>query len=877
MPWATGALGLLVESHMGRPTKIEGNPDHPASLGATDVFAQAEVLSLYDPHRSQVVRHRGRISTFGELLDAIRPELDRQRAVAGAGLRVLTTTVTSPALAAELRRLLEVYPRARWHQWEPVNRDLARAGALLAFGTDVVPRPRFDRAEVVLSLDADFLSGPAGVVSTRELAQARRARRESASVARLYVAESSVSITGARADHRLPASPAELRSLARAVARALGHPGPPADLPSEHRRWAEAVASDLGAHRGASLVVAGSDQPPEVHALAHAMNQVLGNVGTTVVYGEPPELEPVDQGASIRALAAEMAAGAVDVLAILGGNPVYDAPVDFARALERVGFRLHLALHEDETSELCHWHVPAAHFLESWGDERAFDGTASIVQPLIALLHGGRTALEIAAVLRGEIAATSHDLVRAHWRDRLGEGPFEEAWRRALHDGLIAGTALPPRSVSATWPAVSEPADPPDRVPAFLFRPDPSAWDGRYAGNGWLQECPRPLTKLTWDNAVLVAPADAAELGLDPGQVAELRIGDAVFRVPVLVVPGHARGCVTLPLGYGRSRAGPVGSGVGFDACEIARRAAEGGERSLRATPARHAFAITQHHHRMEGRDLVRVVEPAELRAPRAGETADQHHVSLYPGFPNEGRAWGMVIDLNACTGCNACVVACQAENNVPVVGRGEVLRGREMHWLRVDHYLEGDLDAPAARFQPVPCMHCENAPCEVVCPVGATAHSGEGLNEMTYNRCVGTRYCANNCPYKVRRFNFFHYSAASAESLALASNPDVTVRARGVMEKCTYCVQRIQAARIEAKREDRPIRDGEVRTACQAACPARAIAFGDLNDPGSEVARLREEPHHYGLLAELNTKPRTTYLADVRAGAGPGAPGGGG
>ena len=887
MPWATGALGILVESHMGRPTKIEGNPLHPASLGATDAFAQAEVLGLYDPDRSQVVLRAGRISTFGEFLSGIAPALDAQAAEGGAGLRVLTPTVTSPTLGARLAALAGRFPRARWHQWEPVHRDRERAGALAAFGRDLVPRHRFDRARVVLSLGADFLAGPEGVAASRGLVEARRRGRDSAEPARLWAVEAGPSLVGAKADERLPLAPSGVVAFAGALATELGLAVRHAELSAEARVFAAAAARELESARGAGLVVAGPELPPEVHALAHALNRRLGNAGQTVSYLEPPCERSEDQGASLRALVGDLEAGAVELLVILGGNPAYDAPLDFEAALGRAGLSVHLGLHEDETSALSHWHVPEAHFLESWGDVRAADGTVSIVQPLIAPLYGGKTPLELVSVLVGEAGAKPYDLVRDHWRARL-DGDFERAWRRALHDGVVAGTERPAQSASAgdaprDLTAGARPAGATLETAAGSIElrlvPDLAVHDGRFANNGWLQECPRPLTKLTWDNAVLLGPATAAGLGLETGDRVRLPAGPSPTRAeveggagtgdgasleaPVLVTLAQPEGAATVALGYGRARAGGVGSGVGFDAYSVQRALGAGRGGRLEREGGRHAFAITQDHHSMEDRDLIRVERPGGH-----GDRDHGHHgkhVSIYPGhgaseaFGN--RAWGMVIDLDACTGCNACVVACQSENNIPVVGKDEVAKGRELHWIRIDRYFEAGPLGPSTRFQPVPCMHCENAPCEVVCPVAATTHSPEGLNEMTYNRCVGTRYCANNCPYKVRRFNFFRYADWNTESLKLGRNPDVTVRSRGVMEKCTFCVQRINQARIAADREGRPIADGEVITACQGVCPARAITFGDINDASSAVAAKRHEPGHYGLLEELNTRPRTTYL----------------
>ncbi len=883
------ATGLLAESHMGRPTKLEGNPEHPASLGATDLLTQAEMLGLYDPDRSQVVRNLGRIRNWTAFADETRAALQALDALGGARLRILTGTVTSPSLAALLDRLRAERPRARWHQFEPVSRDHARAGLERAFGEPLAPRYDLSRAAVVLALDADLLTaGPGSVRYARDFMARRRLRDGGTAMNRLWAVESSPTLTATVADHRLALAPSEVARFAAALAAELGVPGVEAAAVNAAgaawRPWLSAVARDLDAHRGAAVVVPGDYAPPEVQVLAHALNDHLGAAGATVLYADPVEAEPMDQGASLAELVGAMRAGEVDVLLVAGCNPVYDAPadLDFTGALQQVPRRIRLGLYEDETSEYCQWHLPEAHFLESWGDARAFDGTASVVQPLIEPLYGGRSLLEVLSVFTADGAAAGYDLVRDHWRREWGDDGFEPRWRRALHDGLVADSAPPSRRPALLAGAAADAAaaiagTPPSAGLELIFRPDPTVWDGRFANNAWLQECPKPLTKLTWDNAVLVGPALAQRLGIESEQVVELRRGERTLEVPAWVLPGHPDGCVTLHLGYGRRRAGRVGTGTGFDAYRLRTSEAPWTAGDLELTPARrrHPLASTQLHHNiaLEGREATKrhLVRTASLDRYRREPEFAQHighapdpGLTLYPPVAYEGHAWGLAVDLGACTGCNACVVACQSENNVPVVGKQQVALGREMHWIRIDRYFEGSLDEPHVHHQPVMCMHCEQAPCEVVCPVAATVHSDEGLNDMVYNRCVGTRYCSNNCPYKVRRFNFLKYNDLETPVLKLLRNPDVTVRTRGVMEKCTYCVQRINGARIEAKREGRAIRDGEIQTACQQVCPTRAIAFGDLNDPDSEVASWKAAPLNYDLLAELGTRPRTSYLARV-------------
>ena len=895
-PMSGVGTGILAESHQGRPTKIEGNPNHPASLGATDAFAQASILTLYDPDRSQVVRNAGRISTWNAFLTAINDDLEAERLVGGAGLRILTETITSPTLANQLRQLLAKFPRAKWHQYEPVNRDNARAGARLAFGDDINTIYRIEKADVILSLDADFLfAGPASVRYARDFAGKRRVRQGKTDMNRLYVIEATPSVTGSMADHRLPLRPSEIPHFTGAIAAKIGL-SVQSSTDAQRSQWIDALVRDLQKHRGSSLVLAGGQQPAVVHAMAHAMNQALENVGKTVVYTDPIEGNPVDQLASLRDLVKDMEAGAVKVLVMLGGNPVFTAPVDlgFAEQLSKVPLRVHSSLYDDETSAHCHWHIPEAHYLESWSDIRAYDGTVTILQPLIAPLYGGKSHHENLAALLGSSGQASYDIVRDYWKAQKITGDFEIFWHTALHDGVVAGTSFQPktaklksaqswtlsdRSAGETRTAKSETRNSVE----ISFQPDPTLFDGRFANNGWLQELPKPLTKLTWDNAALMSPKTAQRLGVsyqvgatggEHGRVfadlIELRYEGRSLQAPAWIVPGHSDECLTVHFGYGRTRAGRVGNGTGFNAYAIrtANSPGYGTGVEIRKIGTQYPLACTQFHHSMEGRDLIRAATVEDYRKDPDFAQGEHHHEaegSLYPGFKYEGYAWGMAIDVSACIGCNACVVACQAENNIAVVGKTEVTRGREMHWLRIDRYYKGSPENPETYHQPVPCMHCENAPCEVVCPVAATSHSDEGLNDMVYNRCVGTRYCSNNCPYKVRRFNFFEYSDFETPSLKPLRNPNVTVRSRGVMEKCTYCVQRINVAKIEAEKENRPVRDGEIVTACQAACPAQAISFGDINNRDSAVAKSKSDSLNYGLLTELNTKPRTTYLAKLK------------
>jgi len=875
------ASPILVESHLYRPTKIEGNAQHPASLGGTDVFAQASILGMYDPDRSQTIAYLGDVRTWGGFLEAIRGPLNAQKAVQGAGIRMLTRTVSSPALADQLRSVLKLYPQAKWHVYEPVNRDNVFEGAKMAFGQPVETQYRLENADVILSLDADFLyAGFPG--STRYIRDfAKRRNPDSGNMSRLYVVESTMSSTGAKADHRLPVRASEIEDIAHALATLAGAPRDASGVQGkgEAIRFLEALFVDLGNHKGSSVVIAGDHQPPAIHALAHAINQALGNVGKTVFYTDPVDANPVNQTDSIKGLVADMRAGKVDILFIMGGNPAYDAPADlaFADALKNtnIPMRVHLGLYQDETAELCQWHVNEAHYLESWGDARAYDGTVSIVQPLIAPLYGGRSVYELTALLAGQAEATGHEVVQGYWRKQHQGADFDAFWRKSLHDGWIAGTTFAPKSVNLKSAVIPPSPASNEKSIEINFRRDPSVYDGSFSNNGWLQELPKPMSKMTWDNPVLIGPAMAARMGLKTEDLVTLELNGKKVTAPVWIQAGHPDNSITVFLGYGRKRAGRAGTGAGFDMYPLRYSATPWFTAGVNVTKAggTYKLATTQGYQTMDtpegARPQVRSASLEEYRKEPdfAKEEEPPAELTLYKPYPyeKEAYAWGMAIDLNACVGCNNCMIACQSENNIAVVGKEQVVIGRHMHWLRVDAYYQGDRDNPKAYFQPVTCMQCENAPCEVVCPVGATVHSTEGLNDMVYNRCVGTRYCSNNCPYKVRRFNFLLFQDWETPQYKMMRNPDVTVRSRGVMEKCTYCVQRITQHRIDSEREDRKIQDGELQTACQQSCPANAITFGNINDPDSRVSKLKANARNYGLLADLNTRPRTTYLAEIR------------
>lgn len=871
LPLAGFGRGMIVKSIEGRPIKIEGNPRHPGSLGATDPFAEAAVLSLYDPARSQTVLKDGEIAPFEQVRRAVSDAMGREPARGGAGVRLLTGRVSSPTMLRQIGALLERYPNATWHVHEPTEGD-QRAGAELAFGRPLTVLPRFEDARVVLTLDADPLGpGPDRIRCARGLA--KRLVPGPDGLVRLYAVEAAPTLTGAKADERLALRPELIAEAAVAIANALGAGLREASLPPAAKAFLRAAVAALQDSQGNAIVVAGETLPAETHALVHWINARLAAPLDLI---EPPDRAAGHDPASLAALVDALQAGTVETLVMIGTNPVYTAPADlaFADAMKRAPFRLHASSHVDETAALATWHVPLSHPLESWSDLRAVDGTAGIVQPLIRPLYATRTAHEVMALVLGETPASSHDIVRATWQPQA-DGDFEAWWREALHAGVVPDSAA--RPVEAGEPRL--PLAPPMAMPSgttVVLRPDPSLWDGEFAGNAWLQELPKPLTKQVWGNALGMSRAEAERRGLSQGDVVSVRAGAQNVEAPVAIEPGHADGVVSLTLGYGRWRTGPIGADIGANAYRLRTSGSPWriADATLEATDEHEELLITRH--------LVDETERAEDMFPvLAAATLGAGKVDLSTGplptflpdrpIPPADHAWAMVIDNALCIGCNACVVACQAENNVPVVGPEEISRGREMHWLRVDVYDHGPREDARRGFQPVPCMQCEHAPCEPVCPVAASVHDGEGLNVQVYNRCIGTRFCEANCPYKVRRFNFFgyadgqEYANLGLEPYKAQKNPEVTVRARGVMEKCTYCVQRISAARRAAEQEDRTLARDEVRTACQNACPTRAIVFGDLKDDGAAVTGLKKDERHYALLGHLGTRPRTTYLADIR------------
>jgi len=902
------ALGLLVTSVDGRPIKNEGNPLHPDSLGALPAMAQADILQLYDPDRSRRLIYRQGGQDFVKTWDDFASWTAEHISDTPSGVAVLAAPTSSPSMARMRRHFDETFPQAAWYEYQPISRDAEREGTTIAYGRPLRVHPHLDHARVIACFDADpFFDHPSAIPLARQFADARQPSKDG--FCRLWVAEPAFTITGGQADHRraVPGSavPKLLASVARELVathqlalseEAVNLEAAFGAAASDGDVFVTELAADLMAHRGSSVILVGVGQAPAVHALAAVLNEALGAVGRTLSYTEVPDPERTTHMQAISDLVARMSSGTVETLLILGGNPVYDAPADlgFADVLAKVPNTVHLALYDDETSKRCSWHLPQAHSLEAWGDGRAWNGTVTLQQPLIEPLYGGRSVIEVVATLLGEPLPNGHDIARETALTFLDGEVTDTSWKHALHDGVIDGTAWQPAvveldgsrlaSAGAGLAGLVGAASPSVQRPELNLTADRKVFDGRWANNAWQQELPDAITKTTWDNTLQVAPPTARDLGLVEGDLVEVSAGGATVELPVCIVPGQAAATMTAALGYGRTAAGSVGNGVGGDVYRLRMALSPWlvPEVDIRKTGRTIPLATTQDHFAIDAigfgarnNRISTLVREASidhyLADPEVFHHFDHHPplVSLWKDKEYEGEQWGMAIDLNACNGCNACVVACQAENNVPVVGREQVINQREMHWLRIDRYFKtepgvGPLDVDDAEivFQPMTCVQCENAPCEQVCPVAATQHTEDGINAMVYNRCIGTRYCSNNCPFKVRRFNFFNYHKDLQEVEKLQFNPEVTVRSRGVMEKCTYCIQRIQKVRIGARNDNRPISDGEIVPACAQTCPTKAIAFGDLNDPTSEVSRLREDNRAYATLAELNIRPRTQYLA---------------
>ncbi len=889
MPFQNSAYGVLVESHEGRPTKIEGNDLHPSSLGKANYYMQAATLGMYDPDRSERPLHNGAGVKYTEFMSMWRGLYARYLETKGKGLAVVSQSFSSPTRARLVKEFKEKFPRARWVTYEPVSDENIYKGIEIATGQPYQPIYHYDQAKVVLALDADFvLQESENVINARGFTSGRKVSSEKDEMNRLYAVEGNHSLTGAMSDHRYRMQTRQIGAFTVALAKALKAQGLPirvaedanVDLDQFDKHWINEVAKDLARNRGKGLVVAGRKQPPAVHALVYAINATLGNIGNTVAYRDLKDSSIPDQS-GLEALVKDIANQQVETLVMLGGNPVYDAPSDFGfdTALDNVQNTIHYGLYANETALKCKWHIPETHFLESWGDARAVDGTISVIQPLIAPLYEGKSWVEMLDMLSSGRDREGHEIVQETWKDILPKSNFTEKWRRVLHDGILKDSAMSekaPRLNAANVDSYlkSHPVAK-DRATKdnleIVFNPSPAVFDGRFANIGWLQELPDGMTKLTWDNAAIMSKKTADELGLKSETLVKLSYKGKTLELPVWILPGHADYSITVNLGYGRTSAGRVANGVGFNTYLLRTSAAPYFDQGLvlKETGDHYKLACTQDHWSLEGRGMVREATLKEYReepnfAPEEVEHGPQK--SLWKDYPfDKGYQWGMSIDLNICTGCNACTIACQSENNIPVVGKEQVYLGREMSWIRIDRYFAGDVEDPVAVTQPMACQQCETAPCEEVCPVNATMTDSEGLNVQVYNRCIGTRYCSNNCPYKVRRFNFLNYTSPKTETEKMAQNPDVTVRGRGVMEKCTYCLQRIKKTEIKAKRENRKLHTDEIVVACQQTCPTDAIVFGDIRDPNSQVSQIKKQNRNYKVLAELNTQTRTSYLAKLR------------
>lgn len=873
------AQGLRIEANDGRPTKVEGNPVHPTSKGGANSYSQASVLNLYDPDRCTYVMKDHAPSSWEAFGTFAKDHFSKLGE--GEGLAFVVERNAGDSFRSVVAAAAKKWPKALWLHWEALNGDNAVLGALKATGTLAEPVYSFDKAEVVLALDHDFLGVDATTVSSvKQFSAKRKVAKAGDTMNRLYVVEGLLTLTGGMSDHRLRLKPSEVASFAAEVLKLVSGTEEIHVTGEGRTKYAAALAKDLKKNAGKSLVTAGPRQSPEVHALALAINQVLGNIGTTVNLIAP--LTP-PQNDALKAVSAALTAGRVSTLVILGGNPAYTMPADlnFADGAKKAKTVIHLGMDHDETAALAQWCLPQAHYLEAWGDGRSSDGTASIQQPVIAPLYGGKTPTEVLAELAGLEHTKGYDLVKAQWTGGFA-GDKEKVWRKALHDGVIEGSTPAPLKLTVDVKKIqAEPVPSPTSDAEIVFLPGSGVHDGRFANNAWLVEVPDPITKVVWDNCVTMSKKTAESLGAKMGYIAEegdmvsLTVGGASIEVPIVIVPGQADGVFGIALGYGREKVGRVGKGAGFNAFKL-RTSAASGYAPVKAAKVSKTYLLVRSQDDPEGdsqhdRGLIReaTVDDFAKEPAFAQKVPGPALESLFPDWEyNKGYQWGMTIDLNQCTGCNACLIACFSENNIPMVGKKMVAMGREMHWIRMDRYYAGDADDVTMAVQPMNCQQCENAPCESVCPVAATVHSPEGLNDMAYNRCIGTRYCMNNCPYKVRKFNYLNWTKDKTEVENLASNPDVSTRMRGVMEKCTYCTQRISEGKINAKVDPagrRQVRDGEIKTACQQTCSADAISFGNINDPSSEVAKQKASPRNYALLAELNIRPRTTYLARLK------------
>ena len=921
MPLRGSLRPILVRSHEGRPTKVEGNPEHPMSRGSSSIFEQAAVLGLYDPDRSKVVLKDGEAADWSEFADEIR----RVAQDGSARIAVLAEPALSPTLAQLRSQIEQRYGSVQWITYRDEGDDNSEYGLRTAFGRTLRPLYQFSRAQVIVSLDHDFLGAtdPNHVYNSREFAEGRRLSSTTDELSRLYVIESQFSVTGGAADNRLRLRARDISSFAAALAEELGvAAGTSPNISERARTYAREIARDLRQAGSRGVVTAGETQPPAVHALCAAINGALGSIGEVMVLLDTGEQPSEPQSIALPNLVTEMRAGNIDMLLMIGTNPLYSVSPElgFAEALANVPTSIHLGYHVDETARAVRWHIPRSHFLEAWGDGHAYDGTVSIIQPLIAPLYDNtRSEIELLNLLATGEETSGYDVVRSAWRGRIS-GSFEDGWRKIIHDGFQQDSAFSTTTATPVFGRDEFPPSGSDEI-ELVFRLDSTLLDGSFANNAWLQELPDPTTKIVWDNVALMSRATAEKLGATVRYDRGTYVVDSVrittptgtVELPVWIMPGMPDKSISVSLGYGRQIAsprelkgshifdldhktdiynrGPIANGVGQNVSVLrsASMAPVVSGVQVERIPGSYTIVTTQEQGSMEGRPILRKASLEEYRENPSfavemeptipgGEKWGEYPELWAERHPQEDprqrdsryydNQWGMVIDLNACTGCNACVVACYSENNIPVVGKEEVGNGRHMGWLRLDRYFvssdELSEDEPQMLMQPMLCQHCENAPCESVCPVAATYRSPDGMNQMVYNRCIGTRYCSNNCPYKVRRFNFYNWTKTLPETVQMAQNPNVTVRMRGVMEKCTFCVQRIRGTQRTATMENRHIEDGEVMTACQQACPSRAITFGDLNDPQAEVVEMKKNSRRYEVLSYLNTKPRLSYLGRV-------------
>jgi len=859
------AYGMLVESHEGRPTKIEGNELHPSSMGKSNTYLQAEILNLYDPDRAKDVTHDGSDSSFAEFVNFWKEKYTEFSKNQGEGLAVVSGEFSSPTLHRLYAAFKKVFPKASWAVYESVSQANINKGIQQASGQMLRAKYHFEKAKIILSLDNDFLgTGNDSVAQSLGFANGRRVKTEKDDMNRLYMVESSFSITGGMADHRQQLSQQQIEAFTIQLAAELGITDKKSSVVSEN--WLKALVADLKDNASGSVVIAGHRQSAETHALVYAINDALANNNVTITYHNDT-YAVLDQG-DIASLFNKK----IDTLLTLDNNIAYSLAGDTAisKTLGNIKNKICFSSFIDETARQANWHIPASHFLEYWGDACAVDGTLSVTQPLIAPLYQTKSPLEVLNVLLTAEDKKDYELVKATWKTILNSAS-EKPWRRVLHDGLYqADNKVKTTLKSTIIPEVKESKLSKDNLDV-VFYASSATYDGRYSNNGWLQEMPNPVTKISWDNAALISPKTAQELEVKSGDLIKINVAGKEAEIVTFILPGQTDYVIAVDLGYGRKEIGRIADNVGFDVSAL--RNAANPHNVSGATVSKTGFtyklANTQDNISMEGRPLIRETTLAEYKEGKDFEPPLTDHPPLESLWQDhkydKGYQWGMSIDLNSCTGCNTCLIACQSENNIPVIGKEQVEKGREMHWIRLDRYFAGDMNQPEMVYQPVPCQHCENAPCEQVCPVQATLHDEEGLNVMTYNRCVGTRYCANNCPYKVRRFNFFNFSKDMPETIQMQRNPDVTVRFRGVMEKCTYCTQRLQKAKIEAKNEGRVAKDKDYMTACQQACPTNAIVFGNINDPESEVTKVKKLNRDYAMLGELNVRPRTTYLGKLR------------